>query len=80
MILKSEISPKTFEILKKVKSRTGFFGVADPLVLANSMNFRTKARKAQQTHRIKCNLVCSEGNHSRLSLLNFSLKLKAIPE
>ena len=30
MILKSEISPKTFEILKKVKSRTGFFGVADP--------------------------------------------------
>jgi len=31
MILKSEISPKTFEILKKVKSRTGFFGVADPL-------------------------------------------------
>ena len=28
MILKSEISPKTFEILKKVKSR---FGVADPL-------------------------------------------------
>ena len=32
MILKSEISPKTFEILEKVKSRTGFFGVADPLV------------------------------------------------
>ena len=31
MILNSEISPKTFEILKKVKSRTGFFGVADPL-------------------------------------------------
>ena len=31
MILKSEISPKNFEILKKVKSRTGFFGVADPL-------------------------------------------------
>ena len=31
IILKSEISPKTFEILKKVKSRTGFFGVADPL-------------------------------------------------
>ena len=31
MILKSEISPKTFEILKKVKSHTGFFGVADPL-------------------------------------------------
>jgi len=32
MILKSEISPKIFEILKKVKSRTGFFGVADPLI------------------------------------------------
>ena len=31
MILKSEISPKTFEILKKVKSRTRFFGVADLL-------------------------------------------------
>ena len=31
MILKSEISPKTFEIFKKVKSCTGFFGVADPL-------------------------------------------------
>jgi len=30
MILKSEISPKNFEILKKVKSRTGFFGFADP--------------------------------------------------
>ena len=32
MVLKSEISPKTFEILKKVKFRTGFFGVADPLI------------------------------------------------
>ena len=32
MILKSEISPKTFETLKKVKSRTGFFGVAEPLI------------------------------------------------
>jgi len=44
MILKFEILPKTFEILERMKSRTGFFGVADPLSEAKPVRTRCLPR------------------------------------